>query len=63
MIAFFNDLLIMWELRTLSSNNCVTVSPYCVAGTYIPYVNFYFYKLYLNRTTLDVTGVDKLPVW
>jgi hypothetical protein len=36
---------------------------YYAAGTYIPYTNFYFCKFHLSGTTLDVTGVNNLPVW
>jgi hypothetical protein len=39
------------------------VLPYCVAGTYSPYINVYFYKFYLSKTVLDATGVNNLPVW
>jgi hypothetical protein len=50
-------------VRTLILNNCVAVLPYYVATTYIPYINLYFYKSYLNIPTLDVTDVNILSVW
>jgi hypothetical protein len=60
-----NDFLliyIIWEVRTMSLNNCVTMLLNYAAGTYIPYTNFYFCKFYFSGTTLDATGVN-MPVW
>jgi hypothetical protein len=35
----------------------------CVAGTYIPYIHFYSYKLHLSKIASDMTSVNSLPVW
>jgi hypothetical protein len=48
---------LMIGFRTFISNNC-----YCAPGTCVPYINFYFYKFF-SRETLDVNGVETLPVW
>jgi hypothetical protein len=45
-------------LRTFISNSC-----YCVAGTDVAYIHFYFYTFYLRRETMDAPGVMTLLLW